>query len=271
MPFPLFGHRDRISPIWSFTPGGILWRLLPTTTGGFVGESRDSEALRVSFFHIEARSGAARWKDRAWGEPWWTGLETVHGSVAILHEFAKPDMPDHGRIHVVDLATGDLLWSAAELTFAAAAGDRLLATRLDAVDRQQLILDLRSGEQVGLRDPSVDADEWTLSSGALHAAAEALQFPEPIAPANGDPNGGSTEEEIRGNGWKVLGSYEVISAAGPLTMRQRLRVFDAKGRSVFDQVIHSSARSVVHDTFFVWDGILYFLKEQRSLVAVRLP
>ncbi len=271
MPFSLFGHRDRLTPSWSFAPGGLLWRLLPTSAGGFVGESREPEALRVGFFHIDARTGAVRWKDKQWGEPWWTGLEAVHGTFAILHEFVKPDLPDHGRIHVVDIESGTLLWSAPDVAFAAVADDRLLATRLDTTGREQVIIDIRTGERLGVRDPEVDADEWTLASGVLHQASHALEFPEPAGLGDADPNGESMEEVIAGPGWTVRGTYEPLDAAGPLTMRQRLRVMDGNGRTMFDQIIHTSARAVVPDTFFVWGGILYFLKEQRSLVAVGLP
>lgn len=271
MAFTLFGHRDRLPTLWSFSPGGLLWRLLPTSFGSFVGETRDADALRVSFFHVDAATGDVRWRDRAWGEPWWTGLEAVHGSVAILHEYVKPDMPDHGRIHVVDLVSGDLLWTAPEMSFAAVSGDRLLATRLDTMDREQSILDLRTGATLGVRDLSMDVDEWTLAAGAVHAASAALEFPEPVSSPGGDPNGGSFEEAIRGNGWSVKGSYEPVSAAGPLLMRQRLRVFDAEEKVLLDRVIHAEAHATVPDTFFVWNGILYYLKEQRSLEAVQLP
>lgn len=271
MAFSLFGHRDRLSPLWSFTPGGLLWRLLPTASGSFVGESRDPQALRVSFFHLDAVRGTVLWKDRSWAEPWWTGLEAVHGSVAILHEYVKPDMPDHGRIHVVDLATGDLLWSAADVAFAAVAGDRMLATRLDSMDREQLVLDLRTGERLGARERPADADAWSTVAEAVHATSKGLQFPEPVLLPGGDPNGESMIEVIRDGDWIVTGTYEPLPSAGPPTLRQRIRVADAEKRVLLDQIIHAEARAVVPDTFFVWDGILYFLKEQRTLVAVRLP
>lgn len=271
MAFSLFGHRDRLSPLWSFAPGGLLWRLLPTASGGFVGESRDPEGLRVSFFHLDAATGSVLWKDRSWAEPWWTGLEAVHGSLAILHEYVKPDMPDHGRIHVVDLATGDLVWSAPDVAFAAISGDRLLATRLDSMDREQVILDLRTGERLGVRDRSAEVDAWSLESDAAHATSAGLQFPEQVPVRGGDPNGESMVEEIRGGNWSVKGTYEPVAAAGPPTMRQRLQVADAVDRILLDQIIHAEARAVVPDTFFVWNGILYYLKEQRTLVAVRLP
>jgi hypothetical protein len=211
------------------------------------------------------------WKDRSWAEPWWTGLEAVHGSLAILHEYVKPDMPDHGRIHAVELASGDLVWSAADVAYAAVSGDRLLATRLDSMDREQVVLDLRTGERLGARDEASTADAWTIEGDGVHATSKGLQFPEPVPQPGGDPNGESMVEEIRGNGWTVRSIYEPMTSAGPLTLRQRLQVSDAEKRILLDQVIHAEARAVVPDTFFVWNGILYYLKEQRTLVAVRLP
>jgi hypothetical protein len=50
-----------------------------------------------------------------------------------------------------------------------------------------------------------------------------------------------------------------------------LTILDGRRRPLMREIIHSEARARVPDTFFVWNGLLYFMKNQRSLTAVVLP
>lgn len=271
MPLFSFRSRSQLSPAWTYTPGGLLWRLLPTPSGRFVGESRDADELQVRFFHLNAVSGSVVWEDRTWAEPWWTGLEAVHRDVVLLHEYAKPDLPGHARMHSVDLEGGTLLWSAADLTFSFAFGDRIYATRSGFDERTVVALELRSGSV---------ADEYGGDLQPVHelrALAEGerredlLQFPEPSETDDANPDGESSTELIRGTAWTVVGTYEPLSGSKPPAFRQRLTILDNRSRPVFREVIHDEARARVPDTFFVWKGMLYFLKNQRTLTAVVLP
>lgn len=261
-----FNPRTSVKKAWSFTPDGVIWRLLPTPEGGFVGEARDTERLQTRFFHIDGARGDAYWKGKSWAEAWWTGLETVFSSVVILHEFAKPDMPDHARIHVIDLRSGDLLWSAPDMIYSFATGDRIFALRAGTEGRVDVALDVRTGrvlEEYSFEDPAFQ--ELRRRAGE-ESGVDLVQFPEPTSGPDG-----SESEVVEGNGWKVVGAYEPVTGAEPPMLRQRLTVYDEAGRILFREVIHEKARSAVPDLFFVRDGMLYYLKEQRTLTAVVLP
>lgn len=261
-----FSSRTSVKKAWSFTPGGMIWRLLPTPEGGFVGESRDPEKLQARFFHIDATHGETFWKDKAWAEPWWTGLESVFGSVVILHEYAKPDMPDHARIHAVDLRSGDLLWSSPDMTYAFATGDRIFALRSGMDRRVDVALDLRTGdvlEEYASEDPAFQELRRRASEAS---AMDLVQFPVPILGPDGRES-----EVIEGNGWMVVGAYEPVPGAEPPVLRQRLTVRDGTGRTLLTEVIHEQARAAVPDMFFTRNGMLYFLKNQRTLMAIVLP
>ena len=64
-------------------------------------------------------------------------------------------------------------------------------------------------------------------------------------------------------------------AEDPLAERpsfaQRLIVFDRdRGRVVYDDVMHAALSMPVPDMFFVRDGCLFYIKERRTIRAVRV-
>ena len=98
--------KETIAPIWEFTARGIIWRLLLSENGFFVGEERNLESKTVSFFCLDQRSGSPLWNDRTFPEHWWISLEATHKNIVFIHEFVSPDMPrrwiDDGLVRVVD-------------------------------------------------------------------------------------------------------------------------------------------------------------------------
>jgi hypothetical protein len=142
---PIF-RRRRLEPSWEYTTEGIIWRLHPARGGMLVGEERNIESKTASFFCVD-HSGTL-WKGKNFGEQWWTGIETVHRGVLFLYGFATPDLPGRKGITAVDCATGDILWKNGDLTFIAAAGDKIYSSQ-EALDGPVVgEIDHRTGTQV---------------------------------------------------------------------------------------------------------------------------
>ncbi len=211
------------------------------------------------------------WKDRTWAEPWWTGLEAVHGDVVLLHEYAKPDLPEHARMHALDLESGELLWSAPDLTYSFAYGERVYATRSGFDERTVVALEIHTGSVADEYGGDLQPVHELRALAGQERRGELLQFPEPSEMDDANPDGESSTELIRGSAWTVVGTYESIAGSNPPALRQRVTVLDERRRPLFREIIHDEARARVPDTFFVWNGMLYFLKNQRSLTAVALP
>ena len=110
-----------------------------------VGEEREIESRTVSFFCVELSGGRSLWKEKEYGEQWWTGIETVYRDTLLLHGYASPDMPEHRGITAVDIATGELLWRNDEVTCAAAVRGHIRALRGHPGTRTAVELDRRTG------------------------------------------------------------------------------------------------------------------------------
>jgi hypothetical protein len=129
-----------------YSPGGTVWRVHPAVNGRLVGELRDTENRRVSFFAIAFPEGKPLWEGFTVDEQWWNGIDRVEGDLLFIHGFVSPDMPMHRGITVVDIPTGKQLWSQPLWTLDVVRG-RTLRVLTDGRDHEPTILvDARTGE-----------------------------------------------------------------------------------------------------------------------------
>src|ERR1041385_7071151 len=141
-----FGKRNnQVKVAWLFKAKGMIWRLLPTTDGYFVGEDRTLDNKKTTFFCIDQKSGEVRWQNVSFGEDWWISLEVIHDDIVFLHEYAVPSMPEHKKIFALSLPTGKLLWSNDTLKFEFVAGEHVYASRETFEARIFFELDVGTG------------------------------------------------------------------------------------------------------------------------------
>ena len=241
-----------------------------------IGEERDLESKSTSFFCIDA-SGTVLWRQRSFGERWWTGIEALHRGVLFLHGYATPDLPSHLGIRAVDCVSGRELWHVPDALYIGARADRVFAQRRGASGARILELAWRSGELLGERAES----ETDLPEGEQELQ---ILSPDPL------PESGATEEALRrllektaGRGSEPLGveyclSGTVIVFSYALRHRdaqsysQRLCVIDRqRERMVYECAIEQAAPSPGTGLFIVCEGVLYVVCKRNTLCAVALP
>ena len=277
----LFGKR--LSTAWEYSVDGVLWRLLPGADGLLVGEDRDLEKKSVSFFCLDAATGAVRWKNVQFPEQWWISMELIHNNVLILHEYAAPDMPDHKKLYGVDLATGAVLWLNEEAKLLFAHGDHLYTAR-DTFE-ERIFTEIRLLDGTVVR--TVGAEEIREVQRSLpDAPAGAVEFPSVALPGElRDPLVGpalavltkdgaerALTEYIATDGYVVAA---VCTASAPLeqdrTFQQRITVFDrTRNRIVFADEMNARLSMPVPDMFFRKGPFAYYIKEKSTLCAVHL-
>ena len=109
-------NKLKLKPVWNYDAGAIIWQIF-TSNDHIIGETRNQEEKSTSFFCINGQTGIPLWKNIGFDEPWWIGVEAVQEKWMILHGFARPDMPAHRGIRVIDIESGKLLWKNDDLTF----------------------------------------------------------------------------------------------------------------------------------------------------------
>lgn len=272
--------RRKIEPAWVYRAKGLVWRVVSAGTSMMVGEDRSPEDKRVTFFGLNRITGEVLWENVSFDEPWWISIEAAHGDRVFLHGFARPDMPDHQKILALDLPTGHVAWSKDDMRYLSAAGDSVFTSKDTVAGRLIFELHQRTGETVRTWDNDA-AGVVEARSRAEGAPGEGPEFPVPLSeiPSTDQRLGpvqnlsqdervvGPVEVILKGN--LSMFSYYEKNAKGLL--RNILGIVHAgSGERVFSETIGEDVQSVVPDSFFFQDGILYFVRERSSLTAVNI-
>jgi hypothetical protein len=281
--FSLF-QRNQLSPIWKFTPSGKIWKVLFADSALLLGEARDVDTKRASFFCIDSETGIALWNQLRFAEPWWVGIDGVHRGVVFFHEFAKPDLPEHKSICAVDLRSGEILWTNSDATFFFAYGDFVFAERKMFEKRVALKLSFTTGEMIEeIDDPDTLMSLRRLSAQESGESNDVL-YPEVLAEHEERSRLSLLSPYIDSDRWRSLESIEttthvvasfhsvsnIASVESPVFSNQLLILEKANARKVFADTLNAETKAIVPDSFFIRNRTVFYVKEYSSLVAVKL-
>jgi hypothetical protein len=274
----------KLSPVWKYSPSGKIWKILFADSELLLGEARDMEAKRASFFCIDSATGNALWSELRFSEPWWVGIDGVHRDLVFFHEFAKPDLPEHKCIRAVDLRSGRILWSNEEASFFFAYADFVYAERKMFEKRVALKLSLATGETL----EEIDDPDALLALRRLSlqesAVSEDVLYPELVDNVEGLSKIGLLRSHIGTVDWRSLESIETSThvvasfhsvskpslTESPLFSNQLFILEKASAKKVFADTLNAETKAIVPDSFFMRNQTVYYVKEYSSLVAVKL-
>jgi len=280
------GRRRNLSPSWTYTVDGVIWRLLPTRTGQLVGEERDLVGKKASFFCLDQFTGKALWQKAAGDEPWWIGMEAVHRDILVLHSFLTPDLPVHKGIIALDLMSGKQLWANNELRFVAGAGQSIFGAKETLAGSTIQEVHFRTGALV---------QEWVGEAGesrirellAGGVEDETIALPHPVTDLEtsfpriagrehrherAEQTVGTVDVLEYGERTLVWSAHETVGGEQVTgRMNTVLRVADRlSGKTLLETVLNSNVQARVPVSFFVQADMLYYVKERKELAAVQL-
>ena len=275
----------KVKPAWEFKTSGNLWRILFSDSGRIVGEDREAVKKTVTFFCLNESTGEVLWSGLQLDEPWWIGIETIYGGIVYLHEYVKPDLPQHKKIIALDLETGKLLWKNEELQPLFVAEGKLYAAKDFFEKRVYVELNPTTGE---IEREFVE-EEGTVDFGRRVEADRLhdLVFPEVF---NEEVAGYSTLASLIRlycDLLKLAGNIEYIERENLLffnyheqvgnrasespRLMNRLKVVNAdRKRLIYSEVLNENVLAPTPDSFFLKGRQLFFIKNKNTLVAVRI-
>jgi hypothetical protein len=283
--FPLIRSKQ-LKPIWEFSTGVLIWRIFNSSHNTIIGETRNQEAKSTSFFCVDARTGKSLWKDIEFDEPWWIGIEKVYDKWIILHRFARPDMPEHRGIHMVELATGKLLWRNDDLTYWFVHDQKLYAYKYIFEKRLGYEIDINTGTVLNEYADTLDSLH-ELRRQILQEESDGMQGTELLELYNQEQIDSEVATSIRqitgGNALEgrieyllrsnilLVSYYRKENSSASSTLENIFTVYDTERRKKrFSEIIVKGVQAPSPDTFFVKDEFVYFIKNQNTLTALRL-
>jgi hypothetical protein len=283
--FPFFTEKQ-LQPVWSYDAGALLWRICFTSGNLIVGETRHQENKSTKFFCLDLRSGNPVWQKMEFDEPWWIGIETVHGRWLILHGYVRPDMPEHRGIWVIDIESGKLLWRNDALSFWFVENEILYAHKYVFDKHFGCEFDVNTGtllkEQTGDLEEMQEIRQKVLQNNSEEQ--KNVIFPEVYEEHETDS---STRSIVRRmtegkalEGWVeylvyrdslILSQYRNDQTQSePSLMDNILSVYDMKKEKIrYNEIIARGVKTPSPDSFFIKDNTLLFIQYQSVLTALQ--
>jgi hypothetical protein len=281
-----FFRSKQLKPVWEFSTDALIWRIFFTSNNKIVGETRDQESRSTEYFCIDASSGKTLWKNIGFEEPWWIGVESVHENRLILHGFARPDMPQHLGIRVVDIDSGKLVWKNDDITFWFVQDEKLFAHKYLFEKRIGYEIDIRTGTILSEHDSDLDVLEEKRSKNLRQETddQQGVIFPEQYHESIADEkirdlirkitDAKAIEDRTEYMIYRdvlVLSYYrQEQKKSESMLMDNVLSIYDlSSGKTVHNETIIESVKLPSPDTFFVKNDLLYFIKDRTILTAMR--
>jgi outer membrane protein assembly factor BamB len=282
--FSLFKDRG-IKPAWQYETDGQLWRMLFSDSGRIVGEDRDEEKKEVTFFCLDEVRGKVLWNHVGLSERWWIGIETLYDGIVYLHEYVKPDLPQHKRIIALDIESGTILWRNDELLPLFVARDKFYAAKETFEKRIYYELNTRTGEIE--REFSEIDENLDPSWGEKGIRNQDIEFPEVMQNSGGDSNRLWETVGAHCDVKKAVGDIEYIQrenllffnyhervsnlSADPPILKNIFKVVETKrNRVVYSEALNERVLAPAPDSFFFKGSQLFYVKNKNLLSAIRL-
>ncbi len=276
----------KIQPSWSYGAKGVIWQIRPADGGLLIGEERRVEEKKALFFCLDGVSGQELWRIASPGDDWWVGIEAIYKDTVLFHGFAIPNLPLHRGIVAVDLLAGGKLWKDPDLEFEGAGNDSVVGRREVSSGQEIVELDRRSGvlrRYLQAAEIQPLKGEWATPADGNHVELplplEHLAADNPDLAAaverHLDLTTGTGPVEAVEHGRFIIFDYNRPSpqrtAQDPPLFSSTVKIVErASGALLYSDTVCTGSLGVIPELFFVQHDVLYYIKERRTLIAVRL-
>jgi Domain of unknown function (DUF4905) len=274
-------HRNTLQAKWQYASSSIIWKLMYAENGLLIGENRNLETKRASFFCIEAHTGNVLWDELSLDEPWWVGIEAVERDVVFFHRYAQPELPEHKSIEAHDCRTGKLLWMNPDLIFWFALDEKVYANKNFFEKRVTYCLDAATGNIFG------EYGDVTIEYAAAFKKKQetAVQYPVPVDSIE-ESDAVSDALKKKWNDRLLLSSLETFHAGdyivtgfytnenidkGTADHSAHLEILRSHdNHAVYSKILSEHLAISTPDLFFIVKNIVYCIDHQKTILAIPL-
>lgn len=271
---------SKIQKLFSFNQGRNIWRIILTDLEQIIIEERDVQKKEVYFSCIDRVNGNFFWKNKTFlDEKFWIGIESTISKYLILHQFEKPDMPNHKKIINVDLKSGEILWVNDDLTFFNI-DENYVYGYIPQFDKNEFFkLSIEDGNIVS--NLGCDDEARAVLNSINEKDYSRYQFTQMLSGSDGEEEISSLINRFLPNSSYLnfceyidrrdLLIFNVYDKIEPRSLINRLIVFDKiEEKPILIETLNSSTPAPVPDSFFMYDDDLYFIKDKMELVGYRI-
>ena len=281
-------NKNNLKPEWIFNQKGNLWKFIFGGNNFIAGETRDIENKILYFFSISIKDGKRHMSDFLFEEGnYWVSVEGASSRILYLNRFEKPELPYHKNIIALDILTGRKLWENDEYQYFFSTEDKLFGIKQKFQSTEISEIDIRNGktdkiflddEYPALLDLKRKSDH-DLYNEYNDYPRSFNQFPpdsylKDIIKSEIRNCEGGTEYLIKGN--NLLFNYYKESNLNIKDISRKYYtntfcIFDiTSGKKIYNDILNLQSGYNVPDNFFSRNEFIYYLREKKDLVALKL-
>lgn len=274
--------QKKLKPNWVFkAPGNLkFWKIFPSKSDKILCELRDVDKKFVKFICISIDDGSKVWGNLNLEEPWWVQISDTDEDLFFLCEFRRPDFPVQGKIYAVNSKNGEILWENDDYNFLFALNGRVYASK-NLIDKQIYFeIDSRTGEVLKEYGENIElinkAKDIKFESMNFIETSEPLDeynsnyemVRELIKPFIEDATEKFSPEVLIKKSFAVV-NYYVSKGDKFLSV---LKIIDInEGELIYQDVLYNDLSYFIPDSFFGKDDFIFYVRDQKELVAIKLP
>ncbi len=270
----------RIKQLYSYKSPNQIWRILISETEKLLIETRDINSKEVFFNCFNLFSGKKVFKNLQLDEKFWIGIETFYNDTIIFHKFAKPDMPGHKEIISFDVNTKKTLWTNNKYSFLFILENKVYCFQQLFEGREFFVLDLTTGEEIENLGEDFNLVNDSKKKSESESSYDKYLFP--LKYEGSESNIVDTVIKEKVKSLDIVGTveyniYENLllmnfhSKAAGETLENKFYAIDVEtGKEIFNDVLNSKLNAFVPDSFFVYEDLLFVLKEKNELITFKL-
>lgn len=228
-------------------------------------EIRDEVNKQVSFAAVDYSTGAFRWKNVRFEEPWWINLAGVSGEVVLFTLYTDTHNPDAKSLLAYHLSDQKIIWWQNDFSISAITANFVIGYSFK-FGLQEMTLDLMTGKVVpaSINDetmqnfPVIRPFQYLEGAPDFETVKSFLQRKLNMVPLVGI-------DYLEHDNLIFISCY--VQENG---LANFLIVLSAQGEVLLREKTGEALNGIGMDTFFILEGSLFFVKNKRELVRYKV-
>jgi hypothetical protein len=226
-------------------------------------EIRHDDLKTVTFAALDTASLSLLFDDLSLEEKWWVTLEDARANILLIKFFNDPANPEKTTLIALDFTTREMVWWKTTFVLKEIGSDTLVG--IDQTTGQTRIVDILTGEATARVHSPVVQNFSIQKPLQYYADSSHFQTVKLFLESRLQILAVSLIEYLEIDGFIVISVYSNLEG-----LANFLIVLNVDGDVLLKELMGDRLTGIGLDTFFVFAGTLFFVKEKSELVSYKL-
>jgi Domain of unknown function (DUF4905) len=244
---------------------GIVWKtVVAPGTNLLLLEVRNSERKQVSFSALDSRTGQFVWRDILFDEPWWISLGAATGEVVLFTIYLETTNPDKKAIFAYHIFDRKILWWNNDFSLVSVSSGRVRGMS-SKFGNKTVILDVFTGKEASVGEDSdetpdgvVRPQQYLADNEYFASVKRFLERKFNLLPV--------TALEYLEHDSIIFVSFYIQEDE----LANHLLTMSSDGQILLHEKLDEHLKGIGLDTFFVFSGSIFYVKNKAELVSYRI-